>query len=256
MSFAVDLGPPAPARTPDRPFGPIAALILGPLVFLGGVAIAAIASLFIVAGLDPLGTDTFLESFGTDFLPADAPGVQLFDGLLFFLSAPIPIAMIFGLAALRGDVRRNLAIGGSFPTRPLLVAAIFIAVSAAFETWLGSVFPYLRELFTLPTEPSALWLALIGAVIGAPIAEELIFRGFIFTAVRTRWGYPLALGLTSVLFAAMHFDPTGVYALLVLPSAFLLGWLREKTGGIAAPILVHATFNAIACAGLLLERAG
>lgn len=255
MTLAADLGPSAPVPAGIRPFGPVTALILGPLLFIGGMAIAVFVSLAIVAMNDPMGPTAFMEQFGNDLLPEDAIGLQRFDGFVFFLSAPISLALILGLVALRGNVRRNLAIGGSFPTRPLVIAAIFIALTVAFETWLASVFPYLRELFTLPTEETALWLALAGAIIGAPIVEELVFRGFIFTAVRARWGFGWALGLTSVLFAAMHFDPTGVYALLVLPSAFLLGWLREKTGGIYAPILVHMTFNAIACAGLLIERA-
>jgi uncharacterized protein len=255
MSLAADLGPSGPAPAPRRPFGPVAVLILAPALFLASIAIAAVVSLTIAAGLDPMGADAFMKQFGSGLIPADAPGAQLFEGLLLFLSAPVTFAVILGLAALRGDVRRNLAIGGSFPMRALLVAAVFIALTVAFETWLAYVFPWLRELFTLPTEQTALWLALAGAVIGAPVAEELVFRGLIFTAIRERWGYAWALGLSSVVFAAMHFDPTGVYALLVLPSAVLLGWLREKTGGIYAPILAHATFNAIACAGLLIERA-
>lgn len=255
MSLAADLEPSGPTPAPSRPFGPVTALVLGPVLFLASIAVAAFVSLSIAAGLDPMGAEAFMEQFGSGLLAGDAPGPQLFEGLLLFLSAPITLVVILGLAALRGDVRRNLAIGGSFPTRPLVIAALFIALTVAFETWLASAFPYLRELFTLPTEQIALWLALAGAVIGAPVAEELVFRGLIFTAIRGQWGYAWALGLSSAVFAAMHFDPTGVYALLVLPSAVLLGWLREKTGGIYAPILVHATFNAIACAGLLIERA-
>jgi membrane protease YdiL (CAAX protease family) len=217
--------------------------------------LAAIAALAIAAGFDPMGPGAFFDDYGNGRMAADSLGSQRFEGWLFFLTAPVTLVLFVGLAALRGNIRHELAIGGSFPARPLLIAAAFVAVSAVIEIWLASVFPHLRELFTLPTETVSLALALIGAVIGAPIAEEVVFRGFIYTAVRARWGYFWALGLSSAVFAIMHFDPTGVYALLVLPSAVLLGWLREKTGGIFAPMLVHAVFNAIACAWLLIARA-
>jgi membrane protease YdiL (CAAX protease family) len=183
---------------------------------------------------------------------------QQIEALTLLLSAPLTIAVLLSIVALRGDVRRNLAIGGTLPLRPLLIAAVCVSLTVIFEVWLSSTFPSVGELGALPSEntaalrdDTALILAIIGAVIGAPLAEELVFRGLVYTSVRERWGYAGALVLSSVVFAGMHFEPTGIYSLLVLPSAFLLGWLREKTGGIYAPILVHAVFNAIACAGLV-----
>ncbi len=251
MRLAVD----HPQSGPARNFSPVAALVLGFLVAVAGMVAAAITSAFIAGSVDPMGPGAFLDEIAGGRMRKEALTTQRFEGLVLFLTAPITIAMILGLASMRGDPRRLLAIGGTFPKRPLLIAAAFVAVTVIFETWLASVFPHLRELFTLPTEGTALVLAVIGAVIGAPIAEELLFRGMIYTAVRERWGYGWALVLTSVVFGGMHVEPTGVYMLLVLPSGFLLGWLREKSGGIYAPVLVHATFNAIACAGLLIERA-
>jgi membrane protease YdiL (CAAX protease family) len=255
MSLAIDLGH-RPAR-PDftRSFGPVSALILGPLVTLFATFAAAVVAVGIAANLDPGGPAAFFEQT-TDELTGVVG--QRIEALTLVLSAPMTISLILGLVALRGDVRRILAIGGTLPRKPLLIAFAFVAATVAFEAWLSTAFPSVAELGALPSENAerlrentALILSIIGAVIGAPLAEELVFRGLVYTAVRERWGYAWALGLSSVFFAAMHFEPTGVYALIVLPSAVLLGWLREKTGGIYAPILIHAVFNAIACAGLV-----
>jgi len=79
-------------------------------------------------------------------------------------------------------------------------------------------------------------------VIAAPLMEEVIFRGFIQPAfVRSigRWRGILA---TSVLFALIHIsDPQAVFPILLL--GVILGWLREKTGGLAAPIALHLANN-------------
>jgi membrane protease YdiL (CAAX protease family) len=60
-----------------------------------------------------------------------------------------------------------------------------------------------------------------------------------------------ALFGTALLFAMLH---TSVWpapiALLVL--ALALGWLRERTGGLVAPIVLHGVFNGVSCAMLLL----
>lgn len=251
MSLAMDLGQGLPAPAAPRNFGPVAGLILGPVVALIAIGLAVIAAVFVAANLDPAGASAFFERNS-----GGAVDPQL-EALILVLTQPFTIAIVLFVVALRGDVRRVLAIGGTFALRPLAIAAVCVALIAAFEFWLSSTFPVVAELGTLPTDNTApaqntaLLLSIIGAVIGAPIAEELVFRGLVYTAIRERWGYVWALVLSSLVFAAMHFEPTGLYALIVLPSAFLLGWLREKTGGIYAPILVHAVFNAIACAGLL-----
>src|SRR5262249_14178247 len=87
---------------------------------------------------------------------------------------------------------------------------------------------------------SALWC---GAVIAAPIAEECFFRGLLQTALvnllQSRW---VAIGISSVAFGAVHIgQPHIVPALIFL--GLLLGYAYERTGGLLAPILIHALFN-------------
>ncbi len=86
----------------------------------------------------------------------------------------------------------------------------------------------------------AIW---VGAVVIAPVAEELFFRGLLQTflvGVLGRRG--VAILVTSVAFGAVHFfQPDAVGALAVL--AVLIGYSYERTGSLVVPILIHAAFN-------------
>jgi membrane protease YdiL (CAAX protease family) len=89
------------------------------------------------------------------------------------------------------------------------------------------------------------WRLALGAVsiVLAPIAEEALFRGIFYPAVK-RLGYPrLAWVGTSILFAAIHLNVMTFLPLLVL--ALGLVALYERTGNLLAPIAAHACFNAI-----------
>ena len=87
----------------------------------------------------------------------------------------------------------------------------------------------------------------IVVVIGAPIIEEIVYRGLILQSLQGRINDVLALVVSSAWFAAIHLQPVefpGLFAFaLVLGACFLL------TGRLACPIIAHAAFNAV---GLLL----
>ena len=81
------------------------------------------------------------------------------------------------------------------------------------------------------------------AIIAAPLAEEGLFRGVFFPAIR-RYGFPnAAMWITALAFAAMHFTAMIFIPLVVL--ALLFSFLYERTGNLLASITCHATFNAI-----------
>lgn len=106
------------------------------------------------------------------------------------------------------------------------------------------------------TEP---WLGVLvvgGAFILAPLAEELLFRGMLQSAVqkglvlvmggvpRTRiaWHRWFAVVIAAVVFGAGHLSvPHHIPALIAL--GLLLGFLYERTGSLVLPILIHMLFN-------------
>lgn len=102
--------------------------------------------------------------------------------------------------------------------------------------------PHMRWFFGLQLETAATVGALLVVVLVGPIAEEMLFRGWMQGGLRLLLGPTAAVVLTAVLFGALH----GL--LLTLPLGllgFLFGWLRERSGGLAAPVLAHMLHNTI-----------
>lgn len=87
----------------------------------------------------------------------------------------------------------------------------------------------------------------IVVVIGAPVVEELIYRGLILQALQGRINDMLALVASAVWFAAIHLQPVEFPGLFAF--ALVLGACYLTTGRLACAILAHAAFNAV---GLLL----
>ncbi len=89
--------------------------------------------------------------------------------------------------------------------------------------------------------PGLIGFVLITVVL-VPLAEELVFRGILYPAIKSA-GFPrLALWGTSVFFAAIHFNLAIFLPLLLL--ALVLTWLYEKTDNLLATIAAHSLFNA------------
>ncbi len=87
-------------------------------------------------------------------------------------------------------------------------------------------------------------LAFITLVVIAPVAEEIIFRGFLYGKLRKKFAMPIAILVTSLLFGLVHMQwnvGVNVFALSVV-----LCFLREITGTIYAGILAHIIKNAVA----------
>ncbi len=79
------------------------------------------------------------------------------------------------------------------------------------------------------------------AVFVAPFAEELVFRGVLYPAIKQQ-GFPrLALWGTSLLFATIHFNAMTFLSLTLL--AVILTLLYETTNNLLAPIVTHSLFN-------------
>lgn len=78
--------------------------------------------------------------------------------------------------------------------------------------------------------------------------EELYYRGFIFPALRDRWGATTAVVLTTLWFWAAHVfqlfgDPAGIAVILVVATTFTLQ--RHRSGSLVPPLLTHAAYNGV-----------
>ena len=82
----------------------------------------------------------------------------------------------------------------------------------------------------------------IGA--GAPLSEELLFRGFLLTALSaSALGYWRAAIFATLAWTALHFS----YSWVGLTEVFCIGlyfsWLLWRTGSLLPPLLCHALYN-------------
>ena len=104
-----------------------------------------------------------------------------------------------------------------------------------------------RELVDEARGPA--YLGLVASVaIGAPIVEELFFRGLLLRSLQRRFPTGVAVAISSVAFGLAHFYPLplrGVILVMISLSVFgaVLAGLAVRTGRLGPSIVAHATFN-------------
>lgn len=101
-------------------------------------------------------------------------------------------------------------------------------------------------------------LTFISLVVLPPLAEETVFRGFMYTGLRRRFPVVLSAIITSVLFAIPHLQfgdgapLLWVAALDTFVLSLVLCYVRERTESLWPGIFIHALKNGIAFAALFL----
>jgi membrane protease YdiL (CAAX protease family) len=123
----------------------------------------------------------------------------------------------------------------------------FLAFSGAWLSLLN-VDTKDHSLDDLGQTSAALAAAAVLVTVIAPVAEEFLFRGYIFTALRGWAGVWGAALITGALFGAIHLDPDRQIGFLV-PLAvfgFVLCIVRQRTGSLLPCIALHSLNNSLA----------
>lgn len=126
-----------------------------------------------------------------------------------------------------------------------------------FWAALMAALPFWGLLFWLhtPSDPVVYLVNHIGrfvlVAVASPIVEEIFFRGalqeYLAKRIRKKSEGPVSPAniVTSVIFAALHAIVwTNFWSLLVFFPSLIYGYFKEKTGGLATPIGLHAFYNA------------
>lgn len=132
-----------------------------------------------------------------------------------------------------------------FAAYPLLFAA------DAISRWLigeGSSRQQIVEMFTGSETLQQRILIIVLAVTVAPLAEEFIFRFFLYGVFKRYLGRGPGLFLNSILFAAVHVHLPSLGPLFILGGCFTLAY--EWSGSILVSMTMHALFNFISLSAL------
>lgn len=131
----------------------------------------------------------------------------------------------------------------------------YFALDRFLDPFFEGLFPvsqeeYLQTVRTLRQSPVSTFVLVC---IIAPVAEEILMRGFVLGGLRTRYGTVVALAVSSVLFAFLHFNM--VQSLSALVCGIVLGMLYIRTGSIFCCMLAHVSYNAISYFTVILSAA-
>jgi membrane protease YdiL (CAAX protease family) len=104
------------------------------------------------------------------------------------------------------------------------------------------------EMFSESSTIEQRVIIIVLAVSLAPIAEEFIFRFFLYGVAKRYFGRVIAVVGSALLFAAVHGHLPSFAPLFVLGSCFAIAY--EWSGSILVPMTMHALFNAITLTAL------
>ncbi len=178
------------------------------------------------------------------------PAVQILIGTL------APWAMLAGWPIVATRIRGNgpvIDLGIRLTWRDagigLLGGGVSLAVAAAlaglstliFGDFTSSAGDVAAELADAAGRPVVVLFAFLLAF-GAPVVEELAFRGLVFAGLRKHGYSPLVtIVLSALVFSLFHFEPARI--LVVGGVGLVLGFLRWRTGSLGAGMVAHCVNN-------------
>ena len=150
----------------------------------------------------------------------------------------------FGLRITGPDVGFGILISFGARAAGMLALIPFIAVSERFAETDQGVFDEVG-----PNVLAFMLLAVI-TVVGAPMVEELFFRGLLLRSLSSGLGVNGAIATQAVLFGLAHFSPllglANVSVITVIAIAGLIFGITAHQRGIGRSIVAHAAFNLVA----------
>lgn len=132
-------------------------------------------------------------------------------------------------------------------TAACLLISFTLLLVGFFVTWLWGGNKTQLDLLVESSIPARLATAFV-AVFTAPLVEELVYRGVLYSAVERALGQAVAIGAVALLFAGVHVyqysNNISVIVVITLLS-FTLTLMRAYTGKLLPSFVVHLIFNGV-----------
>ncbi|MFN2484878.1 MAG: lysostaphin resistance A-like protein [Candidatus Limnocylindria bacterium] len=229
----------------DRYRGPSVLVLLAMVLIVGNLVTLPFIDSF-VAMLDGRGEPSGLETL----IVLASTSVVLVAVAFVFVGVPRALPGVRLAPRGWGAIWRRLGLGMMIGGPVWIVATVVsFFVSAGLSAVLDQppdtqlveqIFPHLNP-----------WAAGLVIVLAAPISEEVFFRGIVFNAWWREYGFWRALLGSSLVFAVFHFSLFAFVPIFLL--ALVLGYVYAQTRSLLTVIAIHATFNAISTAILLIQ---
>jgi uncharacterized protein len=229
--------------------------------FLSVIFIIVIPSAFLLPYVAYKGIDFADRQTLLDFIYTDQTAIIL-------QLAPVILAHIFTLAAgwfivtrfNRYSFRETLGwkLGGFRWWHAVAITLAFYGFAILMTSAFGSVENEFDRL--IKGSRTAVYIVAFLATFTAPLVEEVIYRGVVYSAFQRKFGFTVAVIVVTILFTIVHVpqyssnnvpDYASVITLLFLSLALTL--IRAWTGNLLPCIVLHTVFNGLQSVALLLE---
>lgn len=246
-------------RRPNRvvePVDPLAWAGLAGAVWLAGPMLASVAWAFIGAGEAPTPAATRAEAQSASL--SERAFLAGWSGLGGLAAAACAWWFVGRAAPRAGFTARWIDAGIGAGALALVMVAVVLVGRLADATQVaatgaplpdaGVAHATLRAIVASPAD-ARVWVLIAGAIVVAPIVEEVVYRGLIQSALARATGrVVLPVLLSTGVFVAAHLIGAGAVpwyaAVRIALVGLACGLLFERTASLAAPIVLHAGFNA------------
>ena len=178
----------------------------------------------------------------------------LFPGWIILLAVPWLFAGVLGRERPGWSLKGKPSdIGLGVISGLLLQVPILIVVVMVMRLVFGEFEPSGRALALVDAasaSPLLVVLLVVCVAVGAPVVEELFYRGLLQPALIRLTNPVIGIAVASVLFGAVHFSVVELLPLSVVGLVF--GLLAHRTGRLLPAIVAHMTFNSFTLALLLI----
>jgi len=193
-----------------------------------------------------------------DILPLDRERIWRMAVWLLAMQTIIVLLVLAASSMFGGRVAEVLVLDTRVPGRLFLAAVVIMFLAQAVYN--AIVLPFAHETvvddvrpLVEPLESDAFWVFALALVVGAPVSEEILFRGFLLSALaQSRLGFFGAAMVTTLAWTVLHAGYSGIGLIEVFLAGLLFSWLLWRTGSLWVPLVCHGIYNGVVTIAILV----